>query len=161
MEGLPRIDSGQNLDAPLAAFCDDAHKFVEGFREPISSSIPHIYLSALPFSPRDSMISSHFSDHFPNTMWVQNGRERHWSQLYRVLRGHKSTIRCVAFSPDGSRVVCGSEDSTIRIWDVETGKSVIGPLEGHRGTVGSVAFSPDGSRVVSGSYDHTIRIWDV
>jgi len=66
----------------------------------------------------------------------------------------------VAFSPDGKRVVSGSSDKTIRIWDAQTRSPVLDPLEGHTDYVQSVAFSPDGKRVVSGSYDKTIRIWD-
>ena len=64
------------------------------------------------------------------------------------------------FSPDGKRVVSGSEDKTICIWDAQTGHPVLEPLEGHTGSVWSVAFSPDGKRVVSGSSDNTICIWD-
>jgi WD40 repeat protein len=66
----------------------------------------------------------------------------------------------VAFSPDGTRIVSGSYDSTIRIWDAQTGEEVIEPFTGHTSIIQSVAFSPDGTRIVSGSYDRTIRIWD-
>ena len=63
-------------------------------------------------------------------------------------------------NPDGRRVVSGSFDEEIRIWDAETGKPVGEPFQGHTTQVTSVAFSPDGRRVVSGSYDRTICIWD-
>jgi WD40 repeat protein len=65
----------------------------------------------------------------------------------------------VRFSPDGKRVVSGSDDATVRVWDVETCQATL--LEGHTDGVRSVAFSPDGNRVVSGSYDKTVRVWDV
>src|SRR6202021_2527619 len=55
----------------------------------------------------------------------------------------------------------GSEDCTIRVWDVDTGRVVSGPFEGHTGGVNSVAFSPNGKHIVSGSNDSTIRVWDV
>lgn len=66
----------------------------------------------------------------------------------------------VSFSADGKCIVSGSADKTIRIWDVDTGELVVGPLEGHTYSVRSVGFSPDGKYVVSGSDDKTIRIWN-
>ena len=66
----------------------------------------------------------------------------------------------MAFSHDGTRVVSGSYDNTVRIWDAASGVCVVGPLDGHTNYVRSVAFSPDGRRVVSGSRDKTVRIWD-
>ena len=66
----------------------------------------------------------------------------------------------VAFSQDGSRVVSGSKEKTVRIWNLTTGV-VEAELMGHTDQVTSVAFSQDGSQVVSGSYDKTVRIWNV
>ncbi|CAE6436413.1 unnamed protein product [Rhizoctonia solani] len=73
--------------------------------------------------------------------------------------GHTNGVSSVGFSPDGTRVVSGSYDETVRIWDVERGTTIIGPLD-HIGWVRSVAFSPDGSQVVSGSHNSTIQLWD-
>jgi WD40 repeat protein len=71
-----------------------------------------------------------------------------------------STVTSVAFAQDGSRVVSGSNDKTVRIWNATTGE-VEAELKGHTGWVTSVAFTQDGSRVVSGSNDKTVRIWNV
>ncbi|KAE9384028.1 WD40 repeat-like protein, partial [Gymnopus androsaceus JB14] len=76
------------------------------------------------------------------------------------LKGHEDSVLSVAFSPDGTRIVSGSHDDTIRIWDATTGAQIGDPLKGHEHLIWSVAFSPDGTRIVSGSDDHTIRIWD-
>ncbi|MBM5817458.1 MAG: hypothetical protein FJ083_13005, partial [Cyanobacteria bacterium K_Offshore_surface_m2_239] len=80
--------------------------------------------------------------------------------LYFRLKGHTSWVRSVAFSPDGKRIVSGSDDKTLRIWDSATGKPIGPPLQGHSNTVASVAFSPDSRYIVSGSLDSTLRLWD-
>jgi WD40 repeat protein len=74
------------------------------------------------------------------------------------------------FSPDGLRIVTGSDDKSARVWDAATGREII-TLRGHEsgglivaferaGGVLSVGFSPDGLRIVTGSRDKTARVWD-
>ena len=74
--------------------------------------------------------------------------------------GHQDGVTSVAFSPDGSKIVSGSIDDTIRLWDRE-GNPIGEPFRGHEDAVSSVAFSPDGRYIVSGSHDDTIRLWDL
>ena len=81
--------------------------------------------------------------------------------MTEALRGHELWVHSVAFSPDGTQIVSGSSDKTIRVWDVVTGQQVGEALRGHKDIVHSVAFSPDGTHIVSGSNDNTIRVWDV
>jgi TPR repeat protein len=64
-----------------------------------------------------------------------------------------------AFSFDGQRIVTGSFDQTVRIWDTQTGTQ-LADLMGHHGMVNGVCFSPDGKHVASASADNTARIWD-
>ncbi|KAG2034805.1 WD40-repeat-containing domain protein, partial [Suillus americanus] len=69
----------------------------------------------------------------------------------------------VAFFNDSRRVVTGSSDSTLRIWDAETGASVGGPFEPEglsRGTLRSLAVSPD-DRLIASAGSHGIIIWDI
>jgi WD40 repeat protein len=75
-----------------------------------------------------------------------------------TLEGHKGWVSAVAFSPDGQRVLTGSDDKKAILWDAATGKAVA-TLEGHKGSVLAVAFSPDGHRVLTGSGDNTAMLW--
>ena len=63
----------------------------------------------------------------------------------QTLEGHSDWVLSVAFSPDGSRLASGSDDRTVRVWNVATGQ-VEQTLEGHSDTVLSVAFSRDSSK---------------
>ena len=62
----------------------------------------------------------------------------------------------VAFSPDGTRVVTGSEDGSARVFDATTGTEL--SRQDHGGTVNAVAFSPDGTRVATSSEDGSARV---
>lgn len=78
----------------------------------------------------------------------------------RRCEGHLGPVFSAAFSPDGKRIVSGSADGSIRLWDSKTGKEQR-RLDGHNGRVWSVAFAPEGRRVLSGAFDNSARIWDV
>ena len=64
------------------------------------------------------------------------------------------------YSPDRRYLVSGSNDGTVRIWDVES-NTLMQTLKGHKGWVRSVDYSPDGRYLVSSSSDQTVRIWNV
>jgi WD40 repeat protein len=66
-----------------------------------------------------------------------------------TLTGHTDKVLSVTFSPDGKRIVSGSSDGTVKVWNAENGKVIL-TLKGHKDKVFSVAFSPDGKRIVSG-----------
>ena len=65
-----------------------------------------------------------------------------------TLRGHSEEVTELAFSPDGSQIVSGSHDTTVKVWDATSGAEIL--TIKHTGAVYSVAFSPDGSHIVSG-----------
>ncbi len=79
---------------------------------------------------------------------------------HMILSGHDGPVRAVAFSPNGQLVISGSEDNTIRVWDVATGEGVKA-LRGHGSPVRACAFAPDGQWVLSGGDDQQARVWNV
>jgi WD40 repeat protein len=80
--------------------------------------------------------------------------------LLRVLAGHTRAISALAVCPDGNRLISASHDTTLKLWELDTGEE-IRTLVGHGGEVTTVAACPGGRRAVSGSTDKTIRVWDL
>ena len=72
--------------------------------------------------------------------------------------GHAARVGAVVFSPDGNRLLSGSSDNTVKLWDVASGR-LLRTFNG-AGTVVTVAFSPDSKRVLSGSLDGKLKLWE-
>lgn len=125
--------------------------FVKIFEEPITTAAPHIYLSALPFCPSTSRIAQIYGPQYPNVLSVVNGGDD---------SSNKTFTSDVAFFPDGGKLACGSEDGSVRIWDIKSGHALSAPFTGHNNEVWSVAVSRDGSQIASGDRDGGLRIWD-
>jgi N-terminal domain of NWD NACHT-NTPase/NACHT domain/WD domain, G-beta repeat len=150
---------GQPKPSELYNLVFDAKRFLLKFRSVIEMTPFQIYNSALLFSPQASIIRNLFQKEID---WVRisSGVEQNWSPALQTLEGHSSSVNSVVFSHDGSKLASGSDDHTIRVWDVATGQ-VEHTLEGHSDSVNSVVFSHDGSKLASGLLDYTVRVWDV
>ena len=66
----------------------------------------------------------------------------------------------MAVTPDGQRAVSGSDNGTLKVWDLASGRK-LRTLAGHDHVVVAVAVTPDGRRVVSASADKTVRVWEL
>jgi WD40 repeat protein len=80
--------------------------------------------------------------------------------VLRTLEGHSYWVKSVTVTPDGKRAVSASSDRTLKVWDLESGRT-LGTLEGHSDGVNGVALTADGKRVVSASWDSTLKVWDL
>ncbi|HEY5777813.1 MAG TPA: TIR domain-containing protein [Terrimicrobiaceae bacterium] len=88
--------------------------------------------------------------------------------LSTFLHGHRGPVTSIAFSPDGSTLVSGGFDGSVRLWDWKQRRQVAAPLhvfeQRHSGSSNEVrclSFSPDGASVAAGTQDGDFCIWDV
>ncbi|NIM16806.1 MAG: hypothetical protein GTO45_32870, partial [Candidatus Aminicenantes bacterium] len=72
---------------------------------------------------------------------------------------HNGYVLSVCFSPEGTHILSGSSDSTLKLWERSSGKEVR-TFKGHNGRVRSVCFSPEGTHILSGSSDSTVKLWE-
>lgn len=116
------------------------------------------------FSPEGKTLASGSNDGTVKLWDVRDGK------CLKTLPSHAGGVQSLAFSPiplnppnfGGLRgtLASGSNDGTIKLWDVRDGKC-LKTLQEHTSGVQSVAFSPDGQTLASGSNDQTVRLWDV
>ena len=87
------------------------------------------------------------------------GAVRESPGLLRILRHDQNTL-AVAMTGDGKKVISGSSDGTLRVWDLENGK-LLWIVNDHQGSVSGIALANDGRLGISGSSDHTLILWDI
>jgi WD40 repeat protein len=143
----------------ITPLLQDTVEILQLYGVPIRSHALHCYHSAFVTMPSclllDTLAQQHVPDSLPRLLAP---RAAHLGQEARVLYGHLSPVKAVAWSPDDTRIVSCSQGSSIRVWSAITFQA-LGHLEGHTDWVQSVVFSPDSARIISGSKDCTLRVW--
>jgi guanine nucleotide-binding protein subunit beta-2-like 1 protein len=92
-------------------------------------------------------------------VWTLTREDGNYGYARRALRGHNHFVSDIVISSDGQFALSGSWDSTLRLWEINTGKCTRRFI-GHAKDVLSVAFSSDNRQIVSGSRDRTIKLWN-
>merc|ERR1712032_501371 len=120
-------------------------------------------VNAIKWDPSGQLLAS-CSDDYTAKVWSMKQ-----DNLIRDLTEHTKEIYTIKWSPTGPGsanpaanlvLASASFDSTIRVWDPETGKSCH-VLDKHTDPVYSIAFSSDGQYLASGSFDRCLHIWSV
>ncbi|KAJ3566909.1 hypothetical protein NP233_g6699 [Leucocoprinus birnbaumii] len=166
---LRRIDATKAQE--LSDFIEDTLRFIAAFSEPISESTPHIYVTALPFAPTQSLVTKHYLPHFPKTLAINTGKALSWSPIIFRTRVQRYMV-CFAVSPDQKIIATQDDSGGLRLLDSETGTIVlqtrVRSWRGYDlGIARRIAFSPDGKRIVIRYSDYlTTRftgaaVWDV
>jgi len=78
----------------------------------------------------------------------------------RKFNGHEDSVLSVALFTDNTKIISGSKDRNIKLWDIETG-DCLRTFIGHTKSVLSVVVFSDNTKILSASKDHTIKIWEV
>ena len=78
----------------------------------------------------------------------------------KVIKGHEASVKAISISLDGHTLATGSQDRTVSLWNLKTGKRVF-TFFGQAGEVYTVAISPDGKTIVSGGFDNKITSWQL
>ena len=87
-------------------------------------------------------------------------------ELLHTSLGHEAEITAIVISPDSQVIASGSADTTIKIWNLETGKLIctFGSLltwKAHKAGISTLAFSPIAQTLASSSSDGTIKLWNL
>jgi WD40 repeat protein len=150
-------------EATKVAILDPHHRFS------ITQELdfPRGYVRCLAVSPKDNLLAVGGGHDTNGRFEKLNSAQDHGTVLYSPtkkdpavqLEGHTRPVLAMAFSSDGKWLVTGSEDQSIRVWDVATGKEKL-KLSGHKAPVSALTFSSDGKMFASGSTDTSVLLWD-
>jgi WD40 repeat protein len=129
----------------------DRSRWNEGRLDDAEILVHPSVVHALAFSPDGAMLATAADRSL--TIWSRDPTYR------RQVERTGETYHGLAFSPDGRTLALGSEDGSIRLWEMPEARERA-VLRGHTGAVRSLAFSPDGKRLVSGSQEGRVMLWD-
>jgi WD40 repeat protein len=89
-------------------------------------------------------------------------RELATGRLLHTLLGHQDAVTALSFSADNRRLVSGSTDQTVRVWNLADAKfPEAATFAGHGATVTGVSFNSNATQVVSGAANNSVKLWDV
>ncbi|KAJ5225252.1 hypothetical protein N7468_006477 [Penicillium chermesinum] len=142
----------------LAEFIQDARRFVSKNRAIFELAPLQIYCTGLIFAPPTSVRRAFKSEIAKSGLSQLPHPGENWGADVQTLEGHNNTVVSVEFSPDGGRLLSGSED--IRLWEVSTGVLLQNYMDEPDFFLSTVTFSPDG-RLWASSSATSVKLWDI
>ncbi len=163
----------------IAHFSPDATKFACGSEDATTSiwnnemnvrlkKLKHLQsIFPIKFSPDSKKVLTLTEKRINPALWdITTG------ELLVEFQGHTASVYAAKFSPDGTLLITGSEDKTIKLWDIATGSCLRDLLEGLKDTERpfypcSIKFSPDGTKILISSTQNErestplIRLWEL
>lgn len=133
-------------------------------RSHILDTYPHLVFQDAYNSPQYSHVWSSsrsfpFLDNCAQYLWVRRTNPSPYqSRAIQTLFGHQGQVNVIVLSPGRTRILSGSQDGSIRVWDNMNGRCLF-TLEGHEDIISALAII-DETFCVSGSRDSTLKIWD-
>jgi len=124
----------------------------------INTGLSHIYTYGAIYSLDETMIATggrHYVKKEFLKIW-----DAKTGKLVENLKGHTDNVTCLAWTPDGSTLISGEQDHSIRTWDTTTWQQ-IHVLTEHAHIVIAIAISPNGRILASASQDKTARLWNL
>jgi WD40 repeat protein len=144
------------LSQDLSELMNDATRFISAFYKVIAYSPVQIYRSALLFTPRQTVLRQKYISTIKLSVAVVGRHEETWGPSVNVIEGHSSVVTSVAFSHDGTRIVSGSRDKTVRVWNSSSGAELF--TSTRLMAVHSVAFF-DGNTHIKGVCGYQVGLW--
>ncbi|KAJ7165435.1 hypothetical protein C8R43DRAFT_210760 [Mycena crocata] len=147
------------VDQRTLTLLGDCMHLIREFFPVISISALQVYHSALPFAPDGALLVGNHQGEMDLPVKTYNAADETWSLCDIVIDGQAAAFQSVCFSPDGTRILSGSRDGYVRLWDASTGVH-LQTLKGQSSSITSVAFSANGAWIVAGSRDAYVYLWD-
>jgi len=150
-------------DTNLFAIVNDSERFVLRFFDAIEESAPHIYDSALLWSPGSSLVRALYQDQIPQEVKLINGIEQSWDACTREVRTEflLSIYHAQITFSHKDDLIAVTRDDFVEILEVMTGKRrATFRSQTENSLASSLSFSPDDTVLVVGYYGVCIDVWD-